>query len=159
MLGVTVMGIVTVSGVVPGVAVIVPLPPVTVKVPPGFTVKLTLFEGPPPGLGFVTNTTGVPAAAMALAGMVTVICVAVTEVGTSPAFVPNVTFEVAIKFVPFTVNGNAAPPVVALVGEIVVTVGTGLLAIVPVKLKFKTLLPPKATGLGSAWPNELTMMK
>jgi len=31
--------------------------------------------------------------------------------------------------------------------------------IVPVKAKFKTLLPPKATGFGSAWPNELTMMK
>src|SRR6266446_2185499 len=29
---------------------------------------------------------------------------------------------------------------------------------VPVKLKFKTLLPPKAIGFGSAGPNELTMM-
>jgi hypothetical protein len=98
------------------------------------TVKLTELEDPPPGLGFVTNTIGVPAAAMALAGMETMICVAVTEVGTSPALVPKVTFELLMKFVPLIVSVNAAPPAVALVGEIVVTVGTGLL-VAPVMVK------------------------
>ncbi len=39
-LGVTVMGIITVSGVVPGVAVIVPLPPLTVKLPGLVTVTV-----------------------------------------------------------------------------------------------------------------------
>ena len=28
-----------------------------------------------------------------------------------------------------------------------------------VKVKFKTLMPPKATGLGSGGPKELSMMK
>ena len=68
------------------------------------------------------------------------------------------TVEAFTKFDPFTVKVNAGPPAAALVGESAVIVGTGLLARVPVKVKFKTLLPPKAIGLGSAWPNELTMM-
>lgn len=29
----------------------------------------------------------------------------------------------------------------------------------PVKVKFNTLLPPKASGFGSPWPKELTIMK
>ena len=62
--GFTVIGIVTVFGVVPAVAVIVPLPPVNVKVPVLFTVKVTLLEVPPPGVGLVTVTAGVPAVAM-----------------------------------------------------------------------------------------------
>jgi hypothetical protein len=121
----------------------------------GLIVKVTLFEVPPAA---VTVTPGVPAAAMSLAGTVTMICVAAMDDGVSAGFVPNFTVAPATKFVPFMVNGNAAPPAVALVGEIVVIVGAGLLPMVPVKVKFKTLMPPKATGLGSRAPNELTMM-
>jgi len=47
-LGVTVTGIVTVSGVVPAAAVIVPLPPLTAKVPGLVTVTVTEVEGPEP---------------------------------------------------------------------------------------------------------------
>ena len=68
------------------------------------------------------------------------------------------TVEAFTKFDPFTVRVNAGPPAVALVGESVAIDGTGLLARVPVKEKFKTLLPPKARGSGSKAPNELTMM-
>jgi hypothetical protein len=51
------------------------------------------------------------------------------EVGVSAGFAPNFTVAPATKFVPFTVNVNAAPPAVALVGAIVVIVGTGLGAV------------------------------
>ena len=62
-LGVTVMVDITLAPAVPVTA----LPP-TVKVPVlAFTVKLTLFEVPPPGAGFVTVTAGVPALAMSAA--------------------------------------------------------------------------------------------
>jgi hypothetical protein len=41
----------------------------------------------------------------------------------------NVTADVDTKFVPFTVSVNAAPPAVALEGESVVIVGTGLFTV------------------------------
>src|SRR5438132_683506 len=131
-LGVTVIGMVTVFGVVPATAVIVPLPPVMVNVPVLFTVKVTLLEVPPPGAGFVTVTAGVPAVAMSDARMAAISWVPLTNVVVfaAPA---KFTVEAFTKFVPFTVRVNDGPPAVALVGESVVIVGTGLLAWVIVK--------------------------
>jgi hypothetical protein len=40
----------------------------------------------------------------------------------------------------------------------VVVVATVPPPLVPLKLKFRTLFPPKAKGLGSGGPKELTMM-
>lgn len=53
----------------------------------------------------------------------------------------KLTTELAAKLVPFTVSVNAAPPAVALVGERVVTVGTGLLM---VKVALAEVPPPGA---------------
>ncbi len=53
---------------------------------------------------------------------------------------------------------HSRPAVVVTVAAVAVNVKLPPLLIVPVKVKFKTDLPPKASGLGSAWPNELTMM-
>jgi len=63
--------------------------------------------------------------AMAAAGMVTINCVELTNVMVS-AVLPNWTIEAETKFVPFTVSVNAAPPAMALVGEIVATAGDPL---------------------------------
>jgi hypothetical protein len=121
-LGVTVIGIITVFGVVPGVAIIVPLPPLTVNEPvlAGFTVKVTLFEVPP---AVVTVTPGVPAAAMSLAGTVTVISVGVVAEGVSAGLAPKFTVAPATKFVPLIFNTNEVPPAVFWFGEIDVIVG------------------------------------
>ena len=54
--------------------------------------------------------------------------------------------ELETKFVPFTVNVNALEPTAMLVGEIELTVGTGLLAAVTLKLiEFDG--PPPGVGL------------
>jgi hypothetical protein len=54
--------------------------------------------------------------------------------------------ELETKFVPFTVNVNAIEPAATLVGEIVVTVGTGFVAAVTLKLiEFDG--PPPGFGL------------
>jgi 3,4-dihydroxy-2-butanone 4-phosphate synthase len=93
-----------------------------------FTVKATAFDVPPPGIPFVTVTGNVPAVAMSAAVMAAVICVALTNVVVF-AFPLNFTAEATTNPVPFTVNVNAAPPAVALVGDSVVTVGTGLFTV------------------------------
>ena len=73
--------------------------------------------------------------------LATVICapvkppLGVTVIGEVP-LLPAATVTAA----PLTVNEPVPPP------------------IVPVKEKFKTLLPPKATGFGSKAPKELTIM-
>jgi xanthosine utilization system XapX-like protein len=69
---------------------------------------------------------------MSPAGTVTWICVAVIEDGVSAALVPKFTVAPATKFVPVIVKVNAAPPAVALVGEIVVIVGDAVPVIVKV---------------------------
>ena len=88
--------------------------------------KLTMLELPPPGAELVTITATVPAEAIAAAGMAAVNCVELTNVvvGVVP---PKLTIEVARKFIPLTVSVKpAAVPTTALLGEIVVIVGTGL---------------------------------
>ena len=74
-----------------------------------------------------------------------VICVALTNV---VAFAAPLEFttELATKFVPFAVSVKPAPPAVALVGEIEVSVGTGLFA--TLTLKFTAFdAPPPGAGL------------
>jgi len=103
-------------------------------------VKATPAEVPPPGAGFVTVTEGVPAAATSAAVMAAVSCVELTNVVARAAPL-KLTTEAASKFVPFTVNVNAALPAIALVGESVVIVGAGLFT---AKLTAAEVPPPGA---------------
>ena len=80
---------------------------------------------PPPGAGFVTATLAVPAVAISAAAIAAVSWVALTNVVVFDTPL-KVTADVATNPVPFTVRVNAAPPAVALVGEIEATVGAGL---------------------------------
>jgi hypothetical protein len=79
---------------------------------------------------------------MSEAVMDAVSCVALTNV-VLRALPLKLTIELPTKFVPFTVRLKAIPPAVAVAGERVVTVGTGLLT---VKLtEFEA--PPPGDGL------------
>jgi hypothetical protein len=79
---------------------------------------------------------------MSVAGTVTRICVEVMEVGVSEPFVPKFTVAPVTKFVPLTVNVNAAPPAVVLVGEIDEIVGVPAVPVI-VKVTGAELLPVK----------------
>jgi hypothetical protein len=92
------------------------------------TVKLVAADVPPPGPGFVTVTGNVPAVAISVAVIAAVTCVALIKVVVFAAPL-KFTTDVETRFVPLTVNVNAAPPAVALVGESVVIVGAGLLTV------------------------------
>jgi hypothetical protein len=111
---------------------------VYVAVPPALTVcgpdvlvtlkSVTLndapFDVPPPGVGLKTVTVVVPPVATSDAETAAVNCVALTNVVVSEV-VFHLTTEALTKLVPLTVSVNAAPPVIAEVGESVVMVGTG----------------------------------
>ncbi len=90
-----------------------------------FTVNGELPDAPPPGLGLVTITLNVPAAAMSAAVIGAVTCVALTNVVVLAAPL-KLTVAPETKFVPFTVSVNAAPPAVALDGDSVAIAGAGL---------------------------------
>ena len=94
-------------------------------VPPPLMVKVTALEVPPPGVGFVTVTAAVPAEAIAAAGTAAVNCVALTNV-VAGAVPLKLTVVAGTKFVPLIVSVKAAPPAMALFGEIEVIVGVGL---------------------------------
>ena len=85
-----------------------------------FTVNVTSNDGEPPGFATVTN--GVPATAIALAGMAACNWFAVTNADET-TFEPNVTAELEVKPVPVRVRVNAGPPAVALAGINAPTVG------------------------------------
>src|ERR1700753_969709 len=104
-------------------------------------VKVTELLVPPPGVGFVTVTAGVPAVATSAAAIEAVRCVALTKVVVFAA-PPNFTVEWAMKFVPLTVSVNAAEPAAMVDGESVVIVGTGLFAAVMVKVTELDVPPP-----------------
>lgn len=85
-----------------------------------FTVNVMTVEGRLPGLD--TVTIGVPATAMALAGMLA--CNSVVLKNEVAIGIPlKLKTELAEKLLPDTVNGNAGPPAVALAGESVPTTG------------------------------------
>ena len=92
------------------------------------TLKFTRFDWPPPGAGFETATVGVPTLATSLAKIAAVNCVALTNVVVL-ATPPNNTDELEIKFVPFTVNVNAADPAVVPAGESPEIVGAGFVTV------------------------------
>ena len=107
-------------------------------------LKFTAFDMPPPGAGFVTVIAGVPAVATSVAKIAAVNCVALMNVVTR-ALPAKFTTDVFTKFVPVTVNVNAAEPAVTPVGESEVIVGTGFDP--AVTLKFIELeVPPPGAG-------------
>ena len=83
---------------------------------------------PPPGGAFTTVTEAVPAVAMSAAEMeaVTLVLLANVVVRADPF---QSTTEPETKFEPFTVRVKAGPPAVALLGEIELIAGTGLLTV------------------------------
>jgi hypothetical protein len=84
------------------------------------TVKLTVFDMPPPGL--VTVTLKLPAVAISEAKMAAASCVVSTKV-VIRAFPLKLTVEPLTKFVPFTIKVKPAPPAMALVGKMLVIGG------------------------------------
>jgi len=105
-------------------------------------VNAAALVDPPPGVGLNTVTFTVPPVAMSLAKIAAVNCVALTKVVVRPAPFQRTT-EVETKVVPFTVNVKAAPPAVVLVGEMLVSVGKGLLMVKVCGLE----VPPPGVGL------------
>ena len=87
------------------------------------TVNVFAFDVPPPGPGFVTVTLIVPAVAMSAAEIAAVSWALLENVVVRGAPF-QFTTEVVMKPEPFTVSVKAAPPAVALAGEMEVTVGT-----------------------------------
>jgi hypothetical protein len=108
-------------------------------------VNVCAPDAPPPGVPLKTVTLDVPELAMSLAGTAAVNCVALTNVVVSAAPFHR-TIEPLMKFVPVTVNVNAAPAAVAEVGEIAPSVGTGLFAAVTVNVSAFEVFPE-----GTAW--------
>src|SRR5213593_4172341 len=92
------------------------------------TVKAAGVDVPPPGEGLKTVMLTEPPVSRSVAGMLAVSWVALTT-----AVVRELPFqrttELATKLAPVTVSVNAAPPTAALVGEIDVSAGTGLLTL------------------------------
>jgi hypothetical protein len=102
------------------------LPLNEIEKPPdaAFTVSVAEFDVPPPGVGLNTVIVTDPALAMSLASICAVTCVELTTVVVR--LLPlALTTEELMKFVPFTVSVNAAPPAVTLDGEMLEMVGTG----------------------------------
>ena len=99
---------------------------------------------PPPGVGFVTVIEADPAVAISAAVIVAVTCPPLTNVvarGEPLKF----TTEVEIKFVPFTINENDAPPAVAEFGTSEVIAGAGFDAALTLKL-IEFDVPPPGVG-------------
>src|SRR5450432_67557 len=100
-------------------------------------MKFFECEVPPPGAGFITVTSTVPALAMSEAVIAAVSVVLLTKVvGRAEPF--HCTTEVETNFVPVTVRVNAESPAVMLLGESDVSVGTGLLIVKVIALE----IPP-----------------
>jgi len=94
-------------------------------------LKLMEFDVPPPGVGFVTETGGVPAAATSAAEIAAVNWVALPNVVVR-ALPLKFTVAPLTKFAPVTVNVNAPEPAVVPVGESAEIDGKGLPVPVPV---------------------------
>jgi hypothetical protein len=87
-------------------------------------VKVRPADTPPPGVGLNTVTVALPALATSAALIAAVSCVGDTYVVVR--LVPfQRTAELGTKFVPFTVSVNAPLPADAVVGAMLVVVGTG----------------------------------
>ena len=98
----------------------------------------------PPPAGFVTVTFTVPAVAISGAGIVATIWVLVMDEGVIAGLDPKFTVAPVTKPVPVRVNVKAAPPAVAEVGAIKVSVGPGAALIVKDTVAD---VPPPGAGL------------
>src|SRR4030095_13996896 len=105
-------------------------------------------EAPPPGAGVKTVIAALPAVTMSVGGMEAVSSVALTKVvGRAVPF--QRTMDEATKSAPLTVSVTPALPTVTLLGERLVTVGTGF---VTDKLTAPDVPPPGAgvkTGIAA----------
>ena len=101
---------------------------------------LTELEAPPPGAGLNTVILAVPALAISAAGICAVSWVLLTKVVVRSAPFQRTT-ELLMKFVPLTVNVNAAPPAVSELGLTLLMVGVGFVC-VTVKLNALDAPPP-----------------
>jgi len=110
-----------------------------------FTVNVTTVEGLPPG--FATVTVGVPATAIAFAGMLA--CNSVEfENAVAIVFPLKLTTELDVKLLPDKINMNDGPPAVALAGESVPTTGRRF---VPATVNGSgEVIPPPGAGLLTA---------
>ena len=105
-------------------------------------VKVKALEAPPPGAGLTTVTLAVPGAVTSEAGTLAVNCVLETKV-----VVRAVPFQLMVasltKLVPVAVRVNWPLPAAIELGEMLVSVGAGLLMV-----KVKALeVPPPGAGL------------
>src|SRR5713101_6566305 len=91
-------------------------------------LKARALEVPPPGAGVKTVTCGVPAVTRSVAGMLAVSWVALTNVVVRlPPF--HCTTDAGTKPLPVTVRVKAGSPAERVVGEMLVSVGVGLLTL------------------------------
>jgi hypothetical protein len=96
-------------------------------------VKVTAFDVPPPGGSFTTVTEAVPAVLIYPPVILTMPCVLLTKLAAKIKLF-QCTFEPGepdpgTKFDPLTVSQKVVPPAVALLGEIELIAGTGLLMV------------------------------
>jgi hypothetical protein len=109
-------------------------------------VNVCAPEVPPPGAGFDTVTDAVPAEAMSAAVICAVSCVLLPNV--VARWLPfHCTTDELMKFVPVSVSVKAAPPAVALDGEIELSVGLGFGAVMVNVLAVDA--PPPGVGLNT----------
>jgi len=107
------------------------------------TVKVWLFEVPPPGAGFTTATGNVPVAATSSAGITAVSWVDEAKVVVAATPLKSTT-EFETKFVPRTVSVRSGPPARVEVGLIEDNVGTGFAVAVTVNVWLFEVPPPGA---------------
>jgi len=106
------------------------------------TVKLAMFDVPPPGAGFVTETGYVPAVARSAVVSPIVSCVPLTNVDVRVEPL-KLTVEEFKKLLPLMVRACAGEPTVIELGESEVTAGTGL----PTVKSTAFEAPPPGEGL------------
>ena len=102
------------------------------------TVSVAAAEVPPPGVALLTVIERLPAEAISLAVIVAVSCVLLTKVVARSAPFTWIR-DPLTKLLPLTVRVKAAPPAITVLGEMLVSDGTGLLT---VKVR-APLVPPE----------------
>ena len=105
-------------------------------------VNVCAVEVPPPGVELKTVTCAVPVEAMSLARIAACSCVLLTNVVVRLLAFQRTTEETT-KFVPVTVSVKAPLPAAALLGEIELSVGAGLLIVNVLAAD----VPPPGVGL------------
>ena len=95
------------------------------------------------GIGLTKPAVGVPAGSWA---MMKAIDGSLTKLVTRGSLPWTLTTAPLTKLVPLTVKVNAVPPTIALVGEMLLSVGAGLLTVKSRALE----LPPPGTGLNTS---------